>query len=425
VRKHLKVAPISGRYFSVTNTELRNEVASPLAGSGPVLFEHGQPEITIALEEIEKRMGRPHDLSSAANALVGVVEAAVAKTRIGGEALRELIMPTHAEVQRARVQLHLKAVAILATFASSFVAILASGSPLILRIVAFPFLAVSLIMIATSIMHDANHGAFFGGAPNANKVVGYLSDLLGVSSALWRIKHDIHHADTNVQGIDADIDQGAIARLAPEQSKRAWHRFQHVYLWPLYGFMGVQWLLLSDFTDLVRGRVADQSIADIGFSTRAGILAGKVLHVSWALVLPMLFFPWYFVVPTYLAGSWIMSIVLAVTFQIAHCVDNADFKMPIDARRGDDFVWHQLNTTVNVRPNRSIIGRFRSLVVGGLDYQIEHHLAPHVPHTAYKAMAKRLRDACTENNVVYRTHDGVIAAIKSHSRWLRAMGTSA
>ncbi len=344
---------------------------------------------------------------------------------VGGEELRTMVMPSSVEIRRARLRLHLKAAGVLSTFIASYLTLLLSNTPWPVRIVAFPFVAGSLIMVATSIMHDANHGAFFGGAPRANQVVGYLADLLGVSSVLWRIKHDIHHADTNVQGIDADIDQGAIARLAPEQRVRAWHRFQHLYMWPLYGLMGVQWLLISDFTDLIRGRVADQSIAHLGIGTRAGIILGKLLHVGWALVLPMMFFPWWAVVPTYLLGSWAIGTVLAVTFQIAHCVDNAQFSLPDIARRGDDFVWHQLNTTVNVRPNRSLIGRFRSMMVGGLDFQIEHHLAPHVPHTAYAAMAKRLRSACSEHEITYRSHAGVVAAVKSHMRWLRTMGAAA
>jgi linoleoyl-CoA desaturase len=344
--------------------------------------------------------------------------------RIRGEALRNLILPDFDEIRKARIRLHVKAVGVLLALVSSYFLVLFSSTPFVVRLLAFPVMIVSIIMVATSIMHDANHGAFFGGARWANNIVGYLSDLLGASSVLWRIKHDIHHADTNVQGIDADIDQGAIARLAPTQPKRAWHRFQHLYLWPLYGFLGVQWLVLSDFTDLIRGRVANQSIAHIGVGTRIGIIAGKALHVAWAIVLPLMFFRWYFVLPVYFIGSWIVGSVLAITFQIAHCVDNAGFATPDVARRGDDFVWHQLNTTVDVRPNRSLIGRFRSMIVGGLDFQIEHHLAPHVPHTAYAAMAKRLRAACADHDITYRMHAGVGAAIKSHLRWLRAMGTA-
>jgi linoleoyl-CoA desaturase len=346
------------------------------------------------------------------------------KPALGGEQLRALAMPTSQEIVSARRKLHAKAAVISTALLGAFTALIAPFTPLLLRPVAFALVVISLIMVATSIMHDANHGAFFAKSERANNTVGYLADLLGVSSLLWRIKHNIHHADTNVQGIDADIDQGAIARLANTQDWKPWHRFQHLYLWPLYGLMGVQWLVLSDFTDLIRGRVADKPITDVRFRSRAAIIGGKALHVAWALALPMVWNPWWAVIGTYLAGSWLVGLVLAVTFQVAHCVDNAEFALPDSSRRDDDFVWHQLKTTVDVMASRSVLGRFRSMLVGGLDYQIEHHLAPMVPHTAYPAMAKRLRALCDEYGITYRSHRSVGSAIASHARWLRLMGTN-
>jgi linoleoyl-CoA desaturase len=324
---------------------------------------------------------------------------------LGGEQLRALAMPTSQEIVSARRKLHAKAAGIATALLGAFTALIAPFTPLLLRPVAFVVVVISLIMVATSIMHDANHGAFFAKSERANNTVGYLADLLGVSSLLWRIKHNIHHADTNVQGIDADIDQGAIARLADTQDWKPWHRFQHLYLWPLYGLMGVQWLVLSDFTDLIRGRVADKPITDVRFRSRAAIVGGKALHVAWALALPMLWNPWWAVIGTYLAGSWLVGLVLAVTFQVAHCVDNAEFALPDASRRDDDFVWHQLKTTVDVMASRSLLG-------------------PMVPHTAYPAMAKRLRALCDEYGITYRSHRSVGSAIASHARWLRLMGTN-
>ncbi len=345
-------------------------------------------------------------------------------TGLSGEALRASVMPSDEDVARARRWLHQKAVLVCTALVASYAVVLSGGAPAIIRALAFPVLIVAVIMVATSVMHDANHGAFFAGSTRANHIVGYASDLLGVSSVLWRIKHDIHHADANVQGVDPDIDQGAVARLAPTQRRRFWHRWQHHYLWPLYGLLGVQWLLVSDFGELIgrhRRAKADPAIARLTNATRAGIFLGKLAHVSWAIALPLVWFPWWAVAVGYLSASWCIGIVLSVTFQIAHCVDEADFVLPSAPRRRDDFVWHQLRTTVNVAPNRSVIGRFRSLVVGGLDYQVEHHLAPHVPHTAYAAMARRLRAACAEHGIRYRTHTSVASAIRSHHRWLRTL----
>ncbi len=346
----------------------------------------------------------------------------LAGMQLSGDALRSLVTPSLDEIRVARRTLHRKAVAILTALCVGYATLLNGDALPLVRVVAYFVVLLALAMVATSIMHDANHGAFFDGSMRANHAVGYLADLLGVSSSLWRIKHNIHHAETNVQGLDPDIDQGVVARLAPLQTAKPWHRWQHRYMWALYGFMGVQWLLVSDFVDLARGQVAGQSITRLGMKTRAGIFAGKLLHVAWALALPLVWFPWQAVIPAYLVGSWLIGSVLAITFQIAHCVDVAEFAQANSDRPCNDAVWHQLRTTVDVVQRNTPAGRFRSMMVGGLDLQIEHHLAPHVPHTAYRAMEKRLRSAGEEHGISFLTHSGVLGAMRSHQRWLRQMG---
>ena len=123
--------------------------------------------------------------------------------------------------------------------------------------------------------------------------------------------------------------------------------------------------------------------------------------------------------------SWSVGFVLAVTFQLAHCVDNADFPGPDAARRGEDFIAHQMATTVDVRSSLPVLGHLFRWLVGGLDFQVEHHLAPRLPHTAYPAVAKRFRRSCRDAGVAYRLHASVWAALCSHTRWLKAMGQPA
>jgi linoleoyl-CoA desaturase len=60
--------------------------------------------------------------------------------------------------------------------------------------------------------------------------------------------------------------------------------------------------------------------------------------------------------------------------------------------------------------------------MGGLDFQIEHHLAPRLPHTTYALIAPRLEAACAERGIDYRVHASLTEAIRSHARWLREMG---
>ncbi len=89
-------------------------------------------------------------------------------------------------------------------------------------------------------------------SPFVNRLAAYTGDLMGASSWIWRFKHNnLHHGNTNVDGIDMDIAQAPFVKLTPSQVWHPWHRFQHVYMWLLYGFLTLQWFLISDFADLV------------------------------------------------------------------------------------------------------------------------------------------------------------------------------
>jgi linoleoyl-CoA desaturase len=194
-------------------------------------------------------------------------------------------------------------------------------------------------------------------------------------------------------------------------------------MWPLYGFLALQWFLLSDYGTVLRGRVHSH-VLPVKPRRRdvAPIMAGKVLHLGWALLLPMAFHPWWGVLAFYLACSWLIGFVLANMFQLAHCVDRAEFFTADVSRQGADFELHQLRTTVDIRCRVPVLRNFLRWWMGGLDHQIEHHLAPRLPHTVYGLIAPRLEAACAERAVTYRVHPTLIEAVRSHARWLRRMG---
>ena len=168
-------------------------------------------------------------------------------------------------------------------------------------------LVFAMIATATSVMHDANHGAF-GPSRRLNRVVGFSGDVLGASSWLWRLKHNVlHHANTNVVGMDTDIEQMPFARLAPGQPHRPWHRYQHIYIWGLYGFLVVQWVFFSDFANLATGRIGSQSITRRPTRQQLmSLFAGKAMHVTWAFAVPLAFHRWWVValLPWMFLATW-------------------------------------------------------------------------------------------------------------------------
>jgi linoleoyl-CoA desaturase len=330
------------------------------------------------------------------------------------------------ELRAARRRLHRKTLVIGALLAGSYYSLVISDFGLLLRVAAAAVLVIALVAVGTSVMHDANHGAY-SNHRWVNRVMSYTSDLLGASSWLWRIQHNnLHHGNTNVVGFDADVELAPFARLAPSQPWHRWFRWQHIYIWPLYGFLAMKNLLIADTFALIQRKMGDQPLRrPVRAHVIARVVLGKAAHLSWAVVVPLLFNPWWKVLVFYLACSWCVGFALALIFQLAHCVDLADVADPEAARRGDDFAMHQLRTTVDISSPMPVFGHLFRWVVGGLDHQIEHHLAPRLPHTVYPKVAARFRAACEEQGISYRVHRGIGAALCSHVRWLRAMGRPA
>ncbi|MEQ8717964.1 MAG: acyl-CoA desaturase [Acidimicrobiales bacterium] len=338
-------------------------------------------------------------------------------------ALWRSVLPSAAEIRRARRRLHTKATVIAVLVALSYWVLVISSSGFWLRIGSAGVLVGLLIAVATNIMHDANHGAFSRWAW-VNRLASYTGDALGASSWLWRFKHNtLHHGSTNVEGVDSDILQAPIARLAPGQEWKPWHRLQHIYLWPLYGFMTLKNVLFGDLTNLIKAEIGEQALRrKPKLTTVLGVITGKLAHITWALVIPILFNPWWAVILFYVAMSWLVGFSLAVIFQVAHCVEGVEFVDESTPHRGRDFIPHQLATTKNVATTVPVLGPAFRWLVGGLDHQIEHHLAPRLPHTVYRSVGTRFQAGCGAIGVEYREHPGMWSAVRSHGRWLREMG---
>lgn len=333
------------------------------------------------------------------------------------------VLPTPDEVRRARRRLHLKALFILSLVIVSYWGLVVGNWGLLIRMSSAAVLITGLIAVATGIMHDANHGAFFRHT-RMNRLLSYVADGLGTSSWLWKFKHNVlRHGSTNIEGVDSDIAQAPFARLSPGQPWRSWHRQQHIYLWPLYGFFTLKNLIIGDIRNLTSGQIGGQELrhrADP--STVFRVVAGKVAHLGIFVVVPILFNPWWAVLAFYLSVSWLVGFMLAVIFQLAHCVEGMAFEDEMTPHGGRHFVPHVLRTTSDVASPFPVFGHLFRWIVGGLDHQIEHHLAPRLPHTVYGAVGRRFRAGCEELGVPYHRHPGIFAALRSHGRWLKHMG---
>jgi linoleoyl-CoA desaturase len=283
--------------------------------------------------------------------------------------------------------------------------------------------ALAMAGIGFNIQHDGNHGAY-SRHPVANKLAALSLNLLGGDAYFWHFKHNIaHHSYPNISGADNDIYMGPLARMSPHDKRYWFHRFQYIYIWALYSLLAVKWQLTDDFRSLIRPGVASTSVARPRGWDLACFWAGKVCFLTLAFVVPLLAGHTIgAVIGIYLLTSAILGLTLAIVFQLAHCVEEAEFRIPADGSRRIDREWtaHQVETSVDfARDNRLL-----TWYLGGLNFQIEHHLFPKICHIHYPALSPIVEATCRMHGIRHQSHRTMRAAIRSHVRLLRNLGRS-
>jgi linoleoyl-CoA desaturase len=277
-------------------------------------------------------------------------------------------------------------------------------------------IGIAMAGIGFNVQHDGSHGAY-STRPASNALAAYALDFIGASSYVWAWKHNIfHHSNPNRVGFDADIDIQPLCRLAPDQRKHRWHRFQHVYIWFLYSFLALKWLF-DDFRDVFNGRVGGQRFPRPRGWQLVLVFAGKLFFLGWSVIVPAMLHP----LPNVLAAWWVasvtISLTMAVVFQMAHVVERADFPS-LDRAGTRTWAEHQVAATADFAQGSALVTWF----TGGLNFQIEHHLFPKVCHLHLPALAPIVRQTCEEFKVPYFAYPTARAAFASHVRWLSAMG---
>jgi linoleoyl-CoA desaturase len=318
-------------------------------------------------------------------------------------------------------QMYLKTAVVLAWFAACYGLLVFVMGTWWLALPVAMLLGMSMAAIGFNVQHDGGHHAYSAHGW-VNRLMAMSLDLLGGSSYIWARKHNgIHHAYANITGHDDDIDVGIFGRLSPHQKRLRFHRLQQFYMWPLYGFLPLKWQLYDDFRDVVTGQAGGQPYPRPKGWDLAVFLGGKAVFFSLALVIPLMLHPVWTVLLFYLAASFVQGLMLGVVFQMAHCVEEAAFPMPRSDTGRMETTWsvHQLETTVDFARK----SRLLSWLVGGLNFQIEHHLFPQICHVNYPQISSLVEQTCREFGLKYVAQESLSASIASHFRWLRRMGS--
>lgn len=276
--------------------------------------------------------------------------------------------------------------------------------------------------IGMCVMHDAIHGSY---SKNKfiNRMLSLSMNMIGANATSWKIQHNVlHHSYTNINDADNDLNQPFFLRFDPHKEHQSIHKYQYLYFWFFYGLSTLSWITAKDFVKMKQFKA-------LGFlsekneyaKAQIGALVWKLAYYLYALVIPLIMLPvstWVIVV-AFLCMHFVTGLALGFIFQMAHIMPSLDFPLADDEGKIDNnWAVHQLLTTTNFCPNNKVF----TWLVGGLNYQVEHHLLPHVCHIHYRKLAPIVKQTAQEFGIPYHSKSTFAEALKDHVKMLYHLG---
>ncbi len=247
------------------------------------------------------------------------------------------------------------------------------------------FLAVMFTQVGF-LGHDAGHRQI-SGSRRVSYLLGILLGNLGIglSYGWWVGKHSRHHAHPNTQGADPDISMRVLA-FTPAQARAGRGLYRVVFRYQAYLFFP---LLLGEAFSVHAASIRALAARDArGRPAEAALLA---LHLLGYLAAVALVLPPVKAVVFVLVQQGLFGLYLGASFAPNHK------GMPIlDAADKTDFLRRQVLTSRNVRG-----GWLTDLALGGLNYQIEHHLFPSMPRPNLRRSQAMIREFCRQRRLPY------------------------
>jgi fatty acid desaturase len=253
--------------------------------------------------------------------------------------------------------------------------------------------------------HDVAHRQVFRTRRPAvitGRLLGNLG--IGMSYGWWMDKHTRHHANPNHEGLDPDVEAGALAWTGEQASAargltRFVNRHQALLFFPLLTLAGIDLRRSS-----VRGLLGERGAMVRGRRLELCLLAAHAVGYLTALfvVLPPVLAIGFFVVHQALFGVYLGSIFAP---------NHKGMAMPEEHL---DFLRKQVITSRNVRGG-SLTDGLLHVAMGGLNHQIEHHLFPSMPTPNVRRARPIVRSFCSEIGVPYH-ETGLVRS------WAEALG---
>ncbi len=316
-----------------------------------------------------------------------------------------------------------KTIIFLSAYIIPFIVLLVYRPALGMALPLWLIMGLAVSGIGMNIMHDANHGAYSGSA-GINKWLGYTLYLVGVGVKNWKFQHNVlHHTYTNVTGLDEDIRDRGVVKLSPHLVPGSPHRWQWLYAFFFYSILTLYWVTLKDFFQyrgFIKTGINRQSAPE-NRKMLAGLILVKLFYFGIFFGLPVLVsgIPFREILAGFLVMHITSGLILTIVFQLAHSVEGTAYPLPDSAGRlRNDWAVHQLETTVNFAPGSKILTWY----LGGLNYQIEHHLFPKICHVHYPEISAIIKQTAEDFGLKYLENPSLRVAFRSHVKSLKEFG---
>ncbi|MDX2188364.1 MAG: acyl-CoA desaturase [Bacteroidota bacterium] len=286
--------------------------------------------------------------------------------------------------------------------------------------ICYVVMGFGIVGIGCAIQHDANHGAMFEN-DTLNRLFGFSLDLIGGNSYFWKIKHNVlHHTYTNIHGKDEDISVVQFLRLSPNAPLKPVHRLQHIFAWFAYSTLTFFWAFYLDFPKITRysGNTTQSTKEPHPAFEIFMLFFLKLLYITYTLVIPIFVIglsPWM-VISGFILMHLIAGLTITTVFQLAHVVEDTVHPAPTSEGQIDN-AWfiHQMETTANFATKNKFITWF----IGGLNFQVEHHLFPKISSVHYPDINPIVIETAKKYGVPYNEMPTMTNAVVSHYKMLK------
>lgn len=323
---------------------------------------------------------------------------------------------------KGNLRLTIQTIVMLSIYIVPFILVFTISMNAWMALLMAALIGIGMAGIGMCVMHDAVHGSY-SKKEWINKLLGGTMYMLGSNVFNWKIQHNyLHHSYTNIEGYDHDIDSKGPIRLSQFAPLKKIHHYQYIHAFFFYGLMTLS-KLVNDFTQLHEfnkvGITRQYHINPVAEYIKMVMV--KIIYLFVFIGLPILFTPfsWWQVLLGFFVMHWVAGCILSTVFQMAHVVEGTEQLLP--NKEGiieRDWAFHELRATSDFARKNV----FLEYYVGGLNFQIEHHLFPNISHIHYRSIAPIVEATAKEFGYTYNLKPTFLGALYSHIHRLKELG---